>query len=240
MPSFDTINVYVFKDIPIMMNVAILFSGGKDSTYAAYLAKEHGHNISVLITLVSENPESYMFHTPSISKVEKQAEVMDIPLIIQKTKGRKEEELKDLECAMQRAKDEFEIKGIVTGTVESAYQASRIQKICDNLTLDCFNPLWQKNQLELLDDLVKDHFEIIITGVFAYPLSKEWLGRTINTKFIDEVTILNKKYQINPGGEGGEFESFVLNCPLFSRKLEINEKKTSGKHNSWTMEIEVA
>jgi len=239
MPFLDTINVYVLKDIPTTMNVAVLFSGGKDSTYAAYLAREHGHKISVLITLISENPESYMFHTPSISKVEKQAEVMDIPLIIKKTKGRKEEELKDLECAIKRAKDEFKIKGIVTGAVESAYQASRIQKICDNLALDCFNPLWKKNQLELLEDLVKDHFEIIITGVFAYPLSKEWLGRTIDIKFIDEVTTLNKKYQISPGGEGGEFESFVLNCQLFSRKLEINEKKTSGKHNSWTLEIEI-
>ena len=144
----------MLKDIPIMMNVAVLFSGGKDSTYAAYLAKEHGYTISVLISILSENPESYMFHTPSISKVEKQAEVMDIPLIIKKTKGRKEEELKDLEYAIQRAKDEFKIKGIITGTVESAYQASRIQKICDNLALDCYNPLWQKNQIEFLNDLI--------------------------------------------------------------------------------------
>lgn len=239
MPSFDTINVYVLKDIPIVMNVAVLFSGGKDSTYAAYLAREHGHKISVLITLISENPESYMFHTPSISQVKKQAEVMNIPLIIQKTKGKKEEELKDLECAIQRAKDEYEIKGVVTGTVESAYQASRIQKICDNLELDCFNPLWQKNQLELLGDLIKNNFEIIITGVFAYPLNREWLGRTIDTTFIQEVTTLYDKYNINPAGEGGEFETFVLNCPLFAKKLEIREKKISGKHNSWTMEIEI-
>jgi ABC transporter with metal-binding/Fe-S-binding domain ATP-binding protein len=221
------------------MNVAVLFSGGKDSTYATYLAKKHGLKISVLITLISKNPESYMFHTPSITKVKKQAEIMNIPLLIKKTKGKKEEELKDLKYAIQKAKNEFKIKGIVTGTVESAYQASRIQKICDSLSLDCFNPLWQKNQLELLEDLIKNNFKIIITGVFAYPLSQEWLGRSIDTKFINEVLTLNKKYQINPAGEGGEFETFVLNCPLFSKPLEIREKKTSGKHNSWTLEIEI-
>ena len=221
------------------MKIAVLFSGGKDSVYAAYLAQRHGHTLVVLITLQSENPESYMFHTPSISKVEKQAEVMKIPIIIQKTKGKKEEELEDLKSAIVKAKDKYNIKGIVTGTLESAYQASRIQKICDNLGLDCFNPLWQKNQFELLHDLIKNHFEIIITGVFAYPLTEKWLGRRVDKKFIEEITILYEKYRINPAGEGGETESFVLNCPLFERGLEITQKKISGKQNSWTMEIEI-
>ena len=78
------------------MNVAVLFSGGKDSTYAAYLAKNHGHKISCLITVISENLNSYMFHTPSISKVEKQAKSMKIPVLLQKSPGEKELELKDL------------------------------------------------------------------------------------------------------------------------------------------------
>ena len=138
------------------MKCAVLFSGGKDSTYAAFIAKKHGYELSCLISIISENPESYMFHTPSISKVKQQASVMKIPLIIQKTKGEKEKELKDLEFAIKKAKDEFGIEGIVTGAVESVYQASRIKKICDKLNLDCFNPLWKKNQIELLEDLIKN------------------------------------------------------------------------------------
>ena len=117
------------------MKCGVLFSGGKDSTYAAYLAKNSGNELSCLITVVSENPESYMFHTPSISKVKKQAEVMNIPLLIQETKGQKEKELKDLENVIQKAKKEFEIEAVITGSVESVYQASRVQKICDNLKL---------------------------------------------------------------------------------------------------------
>ena len=61
------------------MKAGILFSGGKDSTYAMYLAKKAGHEIVCLMTMHSENKESYMFHTPSISKTEKQAEVMGLP-----------------------------------------------------------------------------------------------------------------------------------------------------------------
>ena len=221
------------------MKCAVLFSGGKDSAYAAYLAKKQGYEISCLISIISENPESYMFHTPSITKVKKQAEVMKIPLIIQKTKGQKEEELKDLEKAIQRAKSEYKIEAAVTGAVESVYQSSRIQKICDKLGLECFNPLWKKDQLELLHDLIKDNFKVIIIGVFAYPLDESWLGKEINGEFIKDAAALYEKYKINPAGEGGEIESFVLNCPLFTRELKIKDKQIQGKNNSWKMEIEI-
>jgi len=221
------------------MKCAVLFSGGKDSTYAAYLVKKQGYELSCLISIFSENPDSYMFHTPSISRVKKQSEVMKIPLVIQKTKGEKEKELKDLETVIRNVKRKYSIDAIITGTVESAYQASRIQKICYNLNLDCFNPLWQKDQFELLKDVIKNDFKIIITGIFAYPLDKSWLGKEINKKFLKNISIFIDKYRINPAGEGGEYESFVLYCPLFSRELEIIEKKIYGKNYSWRMEIKV-
>ena len=68
------------------MKLGILFSGGKDSTYSAWLVKNFGYELTCLISIFSKNPESYMFHTPSIKKTKKQAEVMGIPIIIQKTK----------------------------------------------------------------------------------------------------------------------------------------------------------
>ena len=222
------------------MKCGVLFSGGKDSAFAAYQVKKYLNEINCLITVISENPDSYMFHTPSISKVEKQAEVMDIPLLLQKTKGEKEEELKDLEKIISKAKSDFDIEAVVTGAVESAYQASRVQKICDNLELECFNPLWQKDQFELLNDLINNNFKIILTGVFAYPLNESWLGRKIDDSFVNEIKKLFEKYKINPAGEGGEFETFVLNCPLFSKELKVIDKKISGKGNSWKMEIEVS
>jgi asparagine synthase (glutamine-hydrolysing) len=221
------------------MKCTVLFSGGKDSTYAAYLTKKYDYEISCLISIFSENPESYMFHTPSIIKVKKQAEIMNIPIIIQETKGQKEGELKDLEKAVNKAKNDYNIEAVVTGAVESAYQASRIQKICVALEIECFNPLWQKDQFELLDDLISDDFKAVVTGVFAYPLDDSWLGKEINKDFIKEISKLQEKYKINPAGEGGEFETFVLNCPLFSRELKIQKREVFGKNNSWKMEIDV-
>ena len=222
------------------MRIAVLLSGGKDSLYSAYLAKKQGHELTCLISVYSENTESYMFHTPSIEKTKKQAQVMNIPLIIQKTKGEKEKELKDLFNVIKKTKKEYCIKGIVTGAIESVYQKSRIQKICKQLELKCINPLWKKNSFKYLEQLIKNNFKAIITGVFAYPFDKTWLGKQINSEFIEQIKILNNKYKIHPAGEGGEYETFVLNCPLFNKEIKIKSfKDIKEGENSWRREIKI-
>ena len=221
------------------MKLGVLFSGGKDSTMATLLAKKAGNEIACLITLHSENPDSYMFHTPSIKRTEKQAEVMDLPLITKDTKGIKEQELKDLEDAIKTAIKKYSIRGIVTGALHSDYQASRIQKICDKLSLQCVNPLWHKDEFQYMEELIKNKFKAVVIGVSAYPLNASWLGRVIDSNFIKDVTKLNEKYKIHVAGEGGEFESFVLDCPMFKRPLKVTGADFTGEDNSWKMEIEV-
>jgi ABC transporter with metal-binding/Fe-S-binding domain ATP-binding protein len=222
------------------MKAAILFSGGKDSTYAAYLAKQAGYELTCLISIFSKNKASYMFHTPSIEQVKHQAEVMNLPLVITETEGIKEEELKDLEEVIKQVKDKYNIDTLVTGALHSEYQASRIQAICDKLNLKCFNPLWHKDEISYLHELIDAKFKIMIVGVFAFPLDKSWLGRIIDNKFIDEVTQLKAKYKIHAAGEGGEFETFTLNCPLFTHELKVKSfKDIKEGENSWRREIRV-
>lgn len=221
------------------MKLGILFSGGKDSTYATFLTKKKGYEIKCLITIISENKDSFMFHTPSIIRVKKQSEVMKIPLVVVNTKGEKEKELLDLENAIIIAIKKYKINGIVTGAVESIYQSSRIQKICNKLNIECFNPLWQKNQFELLNDLIENKFNAIVIGVFAEGFNKKWLGRRINKNFVNDIKKVSEKFGISVSGEGGEFESFVLNCPLFRKKLKIVGFKDFGGESSWRREIKV-
>lgn len=218
------------------MKLAILFSGGKDSMYSAWLAKNQGHKIQCLISIYSKNKDSFMFHTPMISITKKQSDLMNIPLITKITTGKKEIELNDLEKAISLAIKEYKIEGVVTGAIESVYQSSRVQKICNKLKIECFNPLWQRSQLDFLNSLIKDGFESIIVGVAAYPLDKTWIGKKINKEFINEVSKLQKKYGINPSGEGGEFESLIVNCPLFKKEIKINQLKITGEKNSWRVE----
>ena len=199
------------------MKIGVLFSGGKDSTLAMQFASKD-HEISCLLSMKSENDASYMFHTPNIDITELQSEALDIPLLTGVTKGEKERELVDLKDLIENAVELFGIEGIVTGAVESVYQAQRVQKICADLGLWCFNPLWQMDQIELLETLIKEKYNIIISSIAAYPLDDSWLGRKIDSKMISELRALKG---VNPAGEGGEFESLVLNAPMFKREIKI-------------------
>jgi diphthine-ammonia ligase len=223
----------------MVMDLGALFSGGKDGTFAIFLARKCGYHVSCLISIISKNPYSYMFHTPSISKVEQQASVMSIPLLVHETEGEKEKELVDLENAIRKAKEQYGIEGIITGAIESTYQGSRIQKICNNLDIECFNPLWQKDQFELLEDLIVNDFEVVITASAAYPLDSSWLGKKIDREFTRQIKPLNEKFGINPAGEGGEFETFVLDCPVFTRGLKILNTSIVSSDNNHRMEVTV-
>lgn len=202
------------------MKLGVLFSGGKDSVYACRRAMEK-NEVACLITLVSENLDSYMFHTPNIRHAKMQAEALGIPQLARPTRGEKEAELADLEAAISEAKERFGLQGIVTGAIESVYQATRVQRICRAQDLWCFNPLWQINQVDYLRQLVSEGFWVIISGVFAYPLDESWLGCALTEERIRILEGLQKRYQIHPSGEGGELETFVLDGPIFLKRLNI-------------------
>ena len=218
------------------MKLGALFSGGKDSTLALYKAMQK-ETLVCLISLVSENKESYMFHTPNNHLVNVQAGCMGLPIVIQKTAGVKEQELLDLKKAIQTAKEQHAIEGIVTGAVSSVYQAIRIQRICDELGLWCFSPLWQKDQIELLSELVQSHFEVMITGIFAEPFTADWLGKRISAETIGQLKKLQRSHGINPAGEGGEIETTVLDAPCFKKRILVHDRSVHYENHAGTFTI---
>ncbi len=221
------------------MKLGVLFSGGKDSTLALHIAAKI-ETVSCLITVKSKNPESYMFHTPNIDLTSLQAEALKLPLVTQPTEGKKEEELDDLQRAITTAVNQFQIEGVVTGAVESVYQSTRIQGICHQLNLWCFNPLWKRNQKELLEELIRKRFMVIISGVFAYPLDERWLGKEISPDVISSLVKLEREFAISPSGEGGEIETTVLDAPMFARRIEVIRHRVEAKGNSGVFYVDEA
>lgn len=221
------------------MLLGVLFSGGKDSVFACKRAMEND-SVACLITIVSENEDSYMFHTPNVQRADLIAEAMNIPLLTWPTKGEEEIELLDLRDAIAAAEKRYGIEGVVTGAIESVYQAARVQRICRDLDMWCFNPLWQIDQVEYLRLLVSEGFEVIITGVFAYPLDESWVGAAIDEERIRKLEALQKKYKINPSGEGGELETFVLDGPIFAKRIEILKASKTYENYRGRLTIEDA
>ncbi|MEM1577781.1 MAG: diphthine--ammonia ligase [Candidatus Pacearchaeota archaeon] len=211
------------------MSYAVLYSGGKDSNLALYYGLK---NVKCLISIISKNPYSFMFHTPNIWLTKYQAKAIGLPIIIKKTKGEKEKELKDLEIAIKKAKKIYNIEGVISGAVKSKYQKERIDKICKKLKIKHYAPLWQKKEEEIIEEIKKLNFEVIVTGIFAWPLTKEHVGKN----FFEILDILKEK-GINIIGEGGEIETLVLDALFFKKKIKIIDAKIEGENNTWIYKI---
>lgn len=164
---------------------------------------------------------SYMFHFPNIRWTRLQAEAMGLPQLAEETPGVKEEELDDLRRAIRRAKETYRLEGICTGALASVYQKTRVEKVCDDLGLVCISPLWGIDPETYLRRLVDDGFVVAVVSVSAMGLGPEWLGRVLDHHAIDELVALGRKYKFNVGLEGGEGETFVLDAPTFTRKVDI-------------------
>jgi ABC transporter with metal-binding/Fe-S-binding domain ATP-binding protein len=201
------------------MRTVALFSGGKDSVLALHDSLQKGMEVKYLVSMLSSNPESYMFHYPNMSMAIMQSLSIGIRLVTKKTEGEKEKELEDLKNVLESLKNE--IDGVVVGAIASRYQKERVQKICKSLRLRLIAPLWGKKPEQLWKRILDEGFEVIITSVSADGLGKEWLGKVIDRKALENLKKIARKHKIHLSGEGGEFETLVLNGPIFRSRLEI-------------------
>jgi len=210
-------------------SAAVLFSGGKDSCLALFKAKKQGYNIKYLLSIIPSSYDSYMYHKPDLKLLKMQAKMLGIPLITQKSSAGKEEELKDLEALIKKAK--LKVDYIIIGGIASNYQAERIKKIAEDTGLKVIAPLWKFSSKKLWQELLRNKFDVIITKISCEGLGKEWLGKIVHKKEFFELEKLSKKYKFDLSFEGGDAETAVLYCPLFKQKIDIKFKtRSEGKY----------
>jgi ABC transporter with metal-binding/Fe-S-binding domain ATP-binding protein len=213
-----------------------LFSGGKDSSWALYRALAAGHPIERLVT-VHPAGDSYMYHTPATHLAALAAESVGIELLevspddfrageAEDSGLQGDAELEPLERALEALAAEWGgIGGVTAGAVESEYQTSRIRAMCDRLDAALFAPLWQEPPRALADAMLEAGFEIRVLQVAAYGLDESWLGRTLDAAAFAELARLNEEYGVHLLGEGGEFETFVVDGPHMERRIELEYER---------------
>lgn len=208
-----------------------LFSGGKDSSWALYQALEEGLNVERLLT-VHPSEDSYMYHVPETQLAGVAAESIGIELVevdpgdlnagnATDSAAQGDAELEPLEEALSDLADDIDLAGVTAGAIESEFQTSRIEEMCDRLGIDLFAPLWQRDPEALAAEMLDAGFEITILQVAAYGLDRSWLGRTLDADAIDELRALSDEYGVHLLGEGGEFETFVTNGPHMDQRIEL-------------------
>lgn len=208
-----------------------LFSGGKDSSWALYQALEAGLNVSRLVT-VHPRGDSYMYHVPATRLTRLAAESIGIDLVevepddfeaeaVTDSSAQGDAELEPLEAALRDLRGEVDLVGVTAGAVESEYQTSRIQGMCDRLGVDLFAPLWQRDPRELAEAMFEAGFDVRIVQVAAGGLDESWLGRRLDADALADLERLNERYGVHILGEGGEFETLVVDGPHMSRRIDL-------------------
>jgi ABC transporter with metal-binding/Fe-S-binding domain ATP-binding protein len=214
------------------MKLAALISGGKDSSFAIYKALQEGHTVTHLITIKPANPDSYMFHSANIHLTELISQACGIPLVSETSSGEKEKELDDLKKALQRVK----VDGVVAGAIESEYQASRVRRLCEELKLTMYAPLWHHEPESLLREMIK-YMDIRMVKVAAAGMDGSWLGRCFDEKMIEDLKALNRKYRIHIAGEGGEYETLVLDAPYYKKRINLLETERVWRGDYGVMNV---
>ena len=215
------------------MRLAAMYSGGKDSTFATYLAEQMGHEIVCLVTVRPEDRASWIFHTPNLSVVQVMAEAMGKELVTVPSDGTEEGDM----AAMRDALSGLDIDGIVVGALWSDYQWDRMNLICGDLGLYVLAPLWRKDQDTVYDEMVSAGVEAIIVGVFAEGLDERWLGRRLDAETKRELCRLCDRYGISIMGEGGEYESMTLDSPMHLKRLVIDGSEKRMERNAGTFDV---
>jgi predicted ATP pyrophosphatase (TIGR00289 family) len=212
------------------MRLAALVSGGKDSMLALHRASEE-HRIVCLVSIIPENLDSYMFHTSNLHMLDAIAFCLQLPIYKILTSGEKEREVDDLTKALKVLK----IDGIVIGGIESEYQRSRFQKVCDELNIELVAPLWHEKPEKIMSEITK--FDVMIVKVAAMGMDESWLGKKIDRRTVEELKILNRKYGVHLAGEGGEYETLVLNAPLYTKRIVVKEKRVRWDGSSGMLDV---
>ena len=245
------------------MRVAVLSSGGKDSTYACWWAIMQGWKVEAMITVHVTSDDSMMFQLPNTSLAGLQAYSIGVPWLPILSKGNEEEEIEDLEngirgasdvrLAFERVKndtetidfpdelilktDDLEIDALVVGALRSDYQKTRIERMCERLNLISYCPLWHHIPESHMESLVEHGFDVRIVSVSTDGLGEQWLGVKIDKKTLDSLSIISSQFRFNLDGEGGEFETIVVDAPHMKQRIEVlGRPEWKGNRGIWVID----
>ncbi len=218
------------------MRAAALITGGKDSLYALVKALKMGYSVEWLVSMAPRRRDSWMFHWVNVHLTPLVSEAVGIPLVYRETSGVAEREVEDL----KRALSKLDVEALVSGAVASRYQKSRVDRVCSELGIRHVTPLWGRDQAELLREMLGSGMEIVFTAVAALGLGPEWLGRRLDQGALEELLDLSRRFGINPCGEGGEYETLVLDAPIYGKRIRIVRSRVVWSGDSGYLAVEKA
>ncbi len=214
------------------MKALALASGGKDSILALHMAVERSVMLEGILTILPEDPESMLYHTPNVEHVARIAESLGTRWI--SIDAPKDAE----EAVLNQILSSLDIKMLITGGIKSKYQRDKFDNICQALAISLYSPLWGLEPSEIYNMMNKFKIDPIIVSVASLGLGKEWLGQHLNPQNVRRLFELSKKYHFDPTGEGGDFETFVVNGLMYRKQLVVESAQVRWHGDRGTMSFD--
>ncbi len=204
---------------------AALYSGGKDSYLALALAREADIEVSPMVT-VDAPDGSYLYHVPATQAAAAAATALDIthksltvdgPITDAGSEVAARHEIAPVSRWLEG--QAVDLDGLISGVVASRYQYELLEDICDTFGLELCTPLWGWDGLEVLDAVLERDLAVDMVAVAADGLDESWLGRRLDADAVESLSELAMAHGFHPAGEGGEFETLVVDAPAFNAPI---------------------
>ena len=215
-----------------MIKGFVSWSGGKDCCLAAYQAKLQGIEIAYLLNMVTADGQLSCSHGINAQWLLRQAEALDIPLLQVPTKG------DNYQNIFTEALKELKYNGVATGVfgdIDFEPHREWIENTCRPSGITPVLPLWGGNQKQIIRNFIESGFKAKVISTRADLLGEEWLGRTIDKQFLQDMADVNQN--ITPCGEAGEFHTLVIDGPIFKKRLEIRDAAPQKRGEHWFWDI---
>ena len=217
-----------------MNSVFTSWSGGKDSCLACYRAVASGLKVRYLANMLTEDGQRSRTHGLSANLIQVQSQAIGIPLVQRRTTWNSfEAEFKK----MLRAFKQQGVVGGVFGDIDLNEHREWVERVCQEVDITPHLPLWGESQDEILRNFIDSGFEAIVVATKADMLGEEWLGRRIDLDFIRHLDEIKKTKNITLCGEVGEYHTFVIDGPLFQKRIEIMATRKVFRDDHWFLEI---
>ena len=212
-------------------NSAVLWTGGKDSSFSLHLARRSGYTIRELVTFV---PKQGKFLAHPLHFMKYQAEALSLPhheIVI-------EEPFKQSYANAMRYLKDRGIDVLVAGDIAEVCGFQNWLKGCIGSSgIELLTPLWHKDRKEILESFISSGFRAIFSCVKKPWFSSKWLGRKICKNLLNELSDLSAKTGLDICGEQGEYHTLTLDGPVFKQSIEIEDYSRKEKDSIMYLDI---
>lgn len=208
------------------------WSGGKDAAFALYrILQTQEHEVVALVNMCDEAEHRSRSHGLSTQLIQRQAACLGIPLI-QKAAPKNEYEI-HFKAVLAELKEQG-VKGGVFGDIFLKAHREWIEQVCGEMELKAFFPLWGFDTEELLQQWIREGFKALTVSVNDKHLSNDWLGKTLDMDFYEQLSAMQG---VDPCAEFGEYHTFVYDGPIFLEATPFKKDKVYYSDNHWFLEL---